>query len=632
MAGQHHDPMAECPGAPRTQRLNDTLTPWPNHSITQSPHGSITQSPNHSIAQSLKGWILAAALAVLSGLVVGAVREPPLRDGAPASRSGPGSEEAAWDQINKDTLLQHIKVLASDKFEGRAPASKGEKLTINYLETQFKNLGLKPGNPDGTYFQKVPMLGITADPAAELVFRSETEAGTHNTMALKFGDDFVAWTKRGQPEVHIDSDLIFVGYGVVAPEYQWDDYKGIDMKGKVLVMLINDPPVPDPTDPAKLDETMFKGKAMTYYGRWTYKHEIAARKGAAGALIVHETEPAGYPWGVVKGSNTGEQFDLLTPDKGRSRCAVEGWITYEKAKALFAMSGKDFDALKKAAVARNFTPVPLGAKASLTIRNKIRTIDSHNVIARLDGKDAKLRNEYVVYTAHWDHLGIGPAVNGHTIYHGAADNASGTAGLLEIAKAYTKVQPPPRRSILFLSVTAEEKGLLGSRYYAEHPLYPVRKTVAEINMDVLNVLGPTRDIVVIGLGNSTLDDDLKAVASEQGRVVKPDPEPEKGFYFRSDHFSFAKQGVPALDTHSGIDYIGRPEGWGLEMRKKYTTEDYHKPSDEVKPDWNLAGAVQDLRLLFSVGYRVANADHYPTWNPGSEFKAKRDAMMKSLGH
>ena len=605
MAQRHNDPMTQCHDSTMAQSLNRSITP------------------------SLKGWILAAALAVLSGLVLGAVREPPLRYDAPASRSAPGSEQSAWNQINKDTLLQHIKVLASDEFEGRAPASRGEKLTINYLETQFKKLGLKPGNPDGTYFQKVPMVAITADPRAELVFRHSEEwapkgagapAAAQNTMALKFGDDFVAWTKRVQPEAHIDSDLVFVGYGAVAPEYRWDDYKGMNMKGKMLVMLINDPPVPDPTDPTKLDETMFKGKAMTYYGRWTYKYEIAAQKGAAGALIVHETEPAGYPWGVLQGSNTGEQFDVVTPDQGRSRCAIEGWITYEKAKALFAMSGKDFDALKKAAVDRNFTPVPLGTKASLTIKNKIRTIDSHNVIARLDGADPKVRNEYVVYTAHWDHLGIGPAVKGDTIYNGAADNASGTAGLLEIARAYTKVQPRPRRSVLFLSVTAEEKGLLGSRYYTEHPLYPLRKTVAEINMDVLNVLGPTKDIAVIGLGNSTLDDYVRAVASEQGRVVKPDPEPEKGFYFRSDHFSFAKQGVPALDTHSGIDYIGRPDGWGLEMHRKYTAEDYHKPSDEVKPYWDLTGAVQDLQLLFSVGYRVGNADQYPTWNPASEFK------------
>ena len=547
--------------------------------------------------------------------------------GAPQGSASSGQEKSGWQYISKDSLLENIKVLASDEFEGRAPASKGETLTVGFLEEQFKKLGLKPGNPEGTYFQKVPMVGISADPS-ELVFTERGPAGAApQTLALHYGSDFVAWTKRVEPEVRLDSDLVFVGYGVVAPEDQWDDYKGVDVKGKVLVMLINDPPVPDPNDPSKLDPHMFKGKAMTYYGRWTYKYEIAAQKGAVGALIVHETGPAGYPWGVVQGSNTGEQFSLVAADKGASRCAVEGWMTLEKAKALLAMSGKDFDQLKKAAVSPDFMPVPLPAKASLTIRNKIRTIESHNVIAKLEGQDVKLRSQYVVYTAHWDHLGIGPEVNGDKIYHGAVDNASGTAGLLEIAKAFANVKPLPRRSILFLSVTAEEKGLLGSQYYAEHPLYPLRQTVGEINMDGLNVWGRTKDIVVVGLGNSTLDDYVKAVAAEQARTAEPDAEPEKGYYFRSDHFNFAKQGVPALDVNEGVDYIGRPDGWGMQMREKFTAETYHKPSDTVKPDWNLEGAVDDLRLLFSVGYRVANADAYPTWSAGSEFKAKREAML-----
>jgi len=540
--------------------------------------------------------------------------------------SGVASERSGWDQIDKDRLLANIRILASDEFEGRAPASKGEELTTAFLEAQFKQLGLKPGNPEGTYFQKVPMVGITADPSAQLVF---TQPASGDKVTLQYGDDFMAWTKREQAEVSIDSDLVFVGYGVVAPEFQWDDYKGLDVKGKVLVMLINDPPVPDPNDPSKLDEKVFKGRAMTYYGRWTYKFEMAARKGAAGCLIIHETGPAGYPWGVVRTSNTGEQFDLVRPDRGMSRSAVEGWITYEKAQALFAMAGKDLDSLKKAAVGRDFRPVPLGAKASLTLHNRIRTIESRNAIARLEGHDPKLRNEYVVYMAHWDHFGTGPEVNGQKIYHGAVDNASGVAGLLEIARAFARVQPQPRRSILFLSVTAEEQGLLGSKYYAEHPLYPLEKTLAVINMDGLNVLGKTKDLIVVGLGMSTLDRYVKAVAAEQGRIVKPDAEPEKGFYYRSDHFNFAQQGVPALDPGSGVDFIGRPEAWGLEMRNKYTTEDYHKPSDTVKPDWDLSGAVEDLQLLGEVGYRIAKANKYPTWLPGTEFKAKRDAMLKA---
>lgn len=543
----------------------------------------------------------------------------PLAFGALAAKTdAPG--QSAWERINAASILERIKILSSDEYEGRAPASKGETLTTSYIESQFKRMGLKPGNPDGTYFQSVPMVGITADPSAELVF-TEDASGKRDT--LKFGDDFVAWTKRKQPAINAEADLVFVGYGVVAPEYHWDDFKGVNVKGKIIVVLINDPPVPDPHDPSKLDEKTFKGKAMTYYGRWTYKFEEAAAKGALGCLIVHQTGPAGYPWGVLRSSNTGEQFSLMTADKGVSRCAVEGWITYEKAKALFALAGKDFDALEKSAVSRDFHPIDLRVKASLGVHNTIRTINSKNVVGKVEGSDPVLRDEYVIYTAHWDHLGIGPEVNGDTIYHGAVDNASGVAGLADLADVFAHLQPPPRRSILFLSVTAEEKGLLGSQYYSEHPLYPLSKTLAEINMDGLNVLGRTRDIEIIGLGQSTLDDVVKGVAAEQGRVVKPDAEPEKGYYYRSDHFNFAKQGVPALDPDSGVDYIGRPAGWGLKMRDKYTSEDYHKPSDKIKPYWDLSGAVEDLRLLGEVGYRVANAQSFPEWKAGSEFRAKR---------
>ena len=527
---------------------------------------------------------------------------------------------SAWVRIDADRILANIRVLSSDEYEGRAPASKGEALATTYIEQQFKKIGLKPGNPDGTYFQPVPLVGIKADPSAQLVFTNES-SGQRET--LNFASDFVAWTKHMQPMIAVNADVVFVGYGVVAPEYQWDDFKGVDVKGKVIVVLINDPPVADPSDPSKLDEKSFKGNAMTYYGRWTYKFEEAAAKGAVGCLIVHQTAPAGYPWGVVQTSNTGEQFSLVSADGGASRCAFEGWITYEKAKALFALAGKDFDALEKSASKRDFHPVDLQVKASLGLRNTIRTIDSKNVVGKLDGADPKRRDEYVIYTAHWDHLGIGPEVNGDKIYHGALDNASGVAGLVELADAFAHAQPPPRRSILFLSVTAEEKGLLGSQYYAEHPLYPLSKTLADINMDGLNLLGRTRDIEIIGLGQSTLDDVLQAVATKQGRVVRPDAEPEKGFYFRSDHFNFAKQGVPALDPDPGVDYIGKPEGWGLQMRAKYTSEDYHKPSDKIKPYWDLSGAVEDLRLLGEVGYRVANGKTFPTWKAGSEFKAKR---------
>jgi len=544
----------------------------------------------------------------------------------PTLASVSAAEASAWKEISKERLLEFIKVLSSDEYEGRAPASKGERLTLAYLEQHFKQLGLGPGNPDGTYFQDVPMVGITPNADMQLTFT----AADGKALKLKYEDDFVAWTKRQQPDISINSDLVFVGYGVVAPEYNWDDYRGADVAGKVLVVLVNDPPVPDPRDPSKLDDKVFKGRAMTYYGRWTYKYEIAAQKKAAGCLIVHETGPAGYPWGVVRNSNSGEQMSLESADKNMSRSAVEGWITLDQAKALFAMAGKDYETLKKAAVRRDFDPVALGVRASLAFRNQIRTVKSKNVVAKLTGSDPKRRDEYVIYTAHWDHLGIGPEVNGDKIYHGARDNASGVAGLLEIARAFKNVRPGPRRSILFLSVTAEEQGLLGSQYYATHPLYPLEKTAAVINMDGMDVLGRTKDITIIGLGMSTLDDVVKAVGAEQGRVPNPDPEPEKGFYYRSDHFEFAKQGVPALDPHDGVDFIGKPEGWGLKMREKWTDEDYHKPSDQVKPYWDLSGMVEDLQLLFSVGYRVADTDTLPTWEPGTEFKAKRDAMMKAV--
>ncbi len=546
---------------------------------------------------------------------------------AEAASSNAVSAMSAWGEIDKQRMLENIRVLSSDEFEGRAPGTKGEELTISFLEAQFQKLGLRPGNPDGTYVQKVPMVGIAADPNMQLVL---TPAGAGNPMTLKFGDDFVAETKHAEPQVRMDADVVFVGYGVVAPEYHWDDYKGMDVKGKLIVMLINDPPVPDPHDPSKLDEKTFKGRAMTYYGRWTYKYEISAEKGAAGCLIVHETGPAGYPWEVVKGGHSGEEFSLLTADRGASHSAVEAWITLDKARALLAATGKDYDALKKAAARRDFKPVSLGFKASLTINNKIRSIESNNAVAKIEGSDAKLRNQYVIYTAHWDHFGIGEPVNGDKIYHGAADNASGVAGVLEIAAAFKKAQPSPRRSILFVFVTAEEQGLLGSEYYAAHPLYPLEKTAANINIDKLNTFGRTKDFVVVGLGMSTLDDLVKSVAAEQGRVVTPDAEPEKGFYYRSDHFNFAKLGVPALHTDGGIDYIGKPKGWGLEMRDKWTTQDYHKPSDQIKPYWDLSGAAEDVQLLFEVGYRVADAPAYPAWKPGTEFKAKRDAMLKPV--
>src|SRR5437773_3682821 len=378
--------------------------------------------------------------------------------------------------IDAGGIMGHVKVLSSDEFEGGAPGTKGEELTVAYLIDQFKKIGLKPGNTDGTYVQKVPLVGITPAPAP-LVFAKGTQQ-----ITLKWKDDVVAWTKHVADVAGIDkSDLVFVGYGVVAPEFNWDDYKGLDAKGKTLIMLVNDPPVSDPANPSELDPKTFGGKAMTYYGRWTYKYEIGAQKGAAAVLIVHETGPAGYPFSVVQGK-TGEQFDLVTPDKNMGRAAIEGWITLDQAKALLFLAGKDFDALKKEAATREFKPVPLGFTASMTIHNTLRTIDSKNVVAKLEGGDPNLKDEYIVYTAHWDHFGK----TAEGIFHGAEDDALGCAALIEMGRTFTKLPTPPRRSILFLAVTAEEQGLLGSQYYATMPLYPLAKTVANTNMDSVN--------------------------------------------------------------------------------------------------------------------------------------------------
>ncbi len=526
-------------------------------------------------------------------------------------------------QFEATRLLEHIKVLSSDEFEGRAPGSKGEELTVKYLEDEFKKIGLRPGNTDGTYVQDLPLVGITGANSRPL-----TVTGGGKKTTLKWRDEVVAWTRRVADTASIDnSELIFAGYGVTAPEFNWNDFKDVDIKGKTIIVLVNDPQLPAASDPSKLDTTLFNGAAMTYYGRWTYKFEEGARRGAAGILIVHETGPAGYPFSVVQG-NLGERFDLVTPDKNMGRAAIEGWLSLDATKKLLAQAGQDFDALKKQALTRDFRPVPLKLQASLGIRNSMRTIQSKNVLARLEGSDAQLRDEHVVYTAHWDHLGRGDAVDGDDIYNGALDNASGVAMLLEIARGFTTVEPRPRRSILFLMVGAEEQGLLGSQHYAEQPIYPLAKTLANINIDGVNQWGRTKDITVIGMGASDLDDYLRDAAAEQGRVLRPDPESEKGFYYRSDHFNFAKQGVPALYTDTGIDFVGRPAEYSQQKRDEYTNKDYHAPSDEIKDDWDLTGAIDDTQLLFVIGYRVANADKFPEWKPGNEFKATRDAMLK----
>jgi Zn-dependent M28 family amino/carboxypeptidase len=531
--------------------------------------------------------------------------------GAPSSDTG---TVVSFPVIDGNRVLEHTKTLASDAFEGRQPGSRGEDLTVAYIIDQFKKAGLGPGNPDGTFVQKVPMVGIVTDQKAVLSFRRGA-----TVQSLVWRDDFVAWTKRVVDTVRVEkSDVVFVGYGVQAPEFNWDDYKGVDVKGKTMVVLVGDPPVPDPSDATKLDDRVFGGRAMTYYGRWTYKYEMGQKLGAAAVLIVHETEPAGYPFAVVQGK-TAEQFSLVAPDGNMSRAAVEGWITLEQAKQLFARAGQDFEKAKAAAVTRAFKPIPLGATASVTLRNTIRTVDSQNVVGRIAGSDPVLKNEHVIYTSHWDHFGIGVPVNGDAVYHGAVDNATGVGGLIELGRAFAAMKVAPKRSILMLAVTAEEQGLLGSGYYAANPLYPLAKTIGVVNMDALNVLGKTNDVTITGLGNSDLDDLATQVATDQGRVIRPDPEPERGGFYRSDHFPFVQQGVPALASGGGIDYVGKPAGWGKARSDAFTANDYHKPSDKVKPDWDLSGAVQDLQYYWMVGYRLAQARTFPQWKAGSGF-------------
>jgi Zn-dependent M28 family amino/carboxypeptidase len=566
------------------------------------------------------------AFCVLLAACSGPEAEPP---GGVAPGPTPAVERTPigdLPDIDIDAVLAHTKVLSSDEYEGRGPGTKGEELTVAYLVEQFKKIGLQPGNTDGTYIQDVPLVGITAEPAPLVVKKGGDQ------VTLRWKDDVVAGTKRVTESTGItDSEMVFVGYGTVAPEYNWDDYKGLDVAGKTLVMLVNDPPVPAAEGSSELDPKMFGGRAMTYYGRWTYKYEIAAEKRAAGVFIIHETGPAGYPFDVVQGSWIGEQFDLVAPDKNMGRAAVQGWITMDQGRKLLSMAGHDFDKLKREAATREFKPVPLGVTASMTLRNKLRTIESQNVLAKLEGRDPALKDELVVYTAHWDHLGVGEPVNGDRIYNGAVDNAVGVGGVLEIARAFTRLPAPPRRSVLFLAVTAEEQGLLGSQFYSVMPAYPLAKTAAVINIDTLNVHGRTKDLTLVGYGASELDEYVREAAGEQGRVIRPDPEPEKGFYYRSDHFNFAKQGVPALDPDDGVEFVGKPSDFGEKVRGQYTTRDYHQPSDVVRPDWDLSGAREDLKVFFAVGYRVAESDRMPEWSPGNEFRAKREAMLKASG-
>jgi Zn-dependent M28 family amino/carboxypeptidase len=526
----------------------------------------------------------------------------------------PSSGAAAGDEglsvFNKDSLAAHIRILASDSFQGRRPFTPGEDRTINYLVSSYTGLGLEPGN--GTsYTQDVPMVEIS--PAGTPAMSISSPKGNIGLQSL---NDFVLWTERPDSVNTVDKDdIVFAGFGVVAPEYNWNDYAGLDVKGKTVVVLVN--------DPGFYDSTLFKGHTMTYYGRWTYKYEEAARQGAKACLIIHNTAAASYPFSVVQSSNGGVKLHLDTRSSPSYQLTVQGWITEETGKKMLAAAGKD-SGLIEAAHHRGFKAVPLDLKLSASLRVKEVYNQSHNVVAKITG--SKYPNEYVIYSAHWDHLGIGkPDARGDSIYNGAADNGSGTAALLEIARAFKSLPEKPERTIIFLSVTAEEQGLLGSAYYAQHPIYPLAKTVANLNIDVLNTYGPTKDITYSGKGQSELEDYLAQEAGKKNRYVAPEDHPEAGHYFRSDHFNFARAGVPSLTADGGVDDLTKGKEYGKQKHDEYTALHYHQPSDEYdSATWNLEGGLQDIGLDYLIGKRLAYGHEWPQWKTGSEFKAIRD--------
>ncbi|WP_417623991.1 M28 family metallopeptidase [Paremcibacter congregatus] len=516
--------------------------------------------------------------------------------------------------IDEARLTENIKILASDEFEGRAPGSAGEEKTIAFLKAEFEKLGLKPGNGD-SYFQGVNMVEMTANPDA--VMHIETPAGK---TGLAYGPEFMSWTPRVMEAISVtDSEMIFVGYGIVAPEYDWNDYAGVDVKGKTVVVMVNDPGY------ATQDAKLFTGNAMTYYGRWTYKYEEAARQGAAAVIIIHETKPASYPWAVVEGSWSGPKFSLESPDGNMSSAKVEAWVPGAEMAKVFAAAEYDYAKETAKAATRAFKPFFLKAKMSVAIENKIRRVVSQNVVAILPGDTRP--DEYIIHMSHWDHLGKDTSLEGDQIYNGAADNASGTAGLIELANAYLSGAHKPGRSIMFMAVTAEEQGLLGSSYYGKNPIVPLNKTVAALNMDVLSSLGKTHDVTVIGYGNSELDDYVDSLVRKQKRVAMPDPTPEHGSFYRSDHFSLSKEGVPALYVGGGLNHIEKGREWSLAQMEEYSANRYHKPADEYDDSWDLSGAVQDLELVYKIGLQLSHEDTFPNWREGNEFKAKRDAMM-----
>jgi Zn-dependent M28 family amino/carboxypeptidase len=540
---------------------------------------------------------------------------PPTSTAAPTQAADPIAMGA--EAITEAAYRRHVEILSSDEFGGRAPGSPGEDLTVDYLVRNFESLGLEPANGE-SYTQDVPLTWVEVTNKPDLVIKG----GEGADLALQYATEQVMWTRQQVAETSInDSELVFVGYGINAPERDWNDYDGVDVQGKTVVMLVNDPGY------ATQDPELFNGNAMTYYGRWDYKFGEAARRGAAGAIIIHDRLPAAYGWPTVTNSWTGPQFDMVLPQKGEGLAAMEAWIQRENAEALFAKAGLDLNEMYEKAQQQGFSAVPMGLSASAALVNQVERVNSRNVAAILKGSEAP--DEVFLYMAHWDHLGTDPRLEGDNIYNGALDNASGTAALLEIAKAYAALPQAPRRSVLFLSVTAEEQGLLGSLYYAANPLFPLTNTVGGLNMDGMNNFGSTRDITVVGLGMSDLDDYLAAAAAAQERVVEGDREAEKGYYYRSDHFELAREGVPMLYPSGGYDDREKGVAYGMEKSEEYTRDHYHRVSDEYDLSWDVSGALEDMEMYFKTGLDVANSDDWPNWKEGTEFKAARDAQRQS---
>ena len=565
-----------------------------------------------------------AACLLLAGVLVACQKDDAAdtTTAEPVAESSPVASEPATPphsfgpEISAEDFAQHVKTLSSDAFGGRSPGGHFEQLTINYLKDQFQRLGLKPGNGD-SYFQEVPTVGMQAAADTTMTLTVDGKA-----EVLKQGENMVLVSTQGKPEISVtDSEVVFVGYGINAPEAGWNDYEGLDVSGKTVVMLVNDPGF------ASQDPALFQGKRMTYYGRWTYKYEEAARQGAAAALIIHQTDAAGYGWDVVKNSWTGQEFHLPVSVDPAPRLPLSGWLTGESAQQLFQRSGLDLAKLQSEAGKPGFKAVPMKATLSAELHTTITEAKSHNVMALLPGSERP--DEVIVYMAHWDHLGTQPDYEGEDkIFNGAVDNATGVAGVLEIAERFV-TERKPQRSVLFMLVTLEESGLLGSGYYVQNPVVPLANTVAAINLDAMSVVGRAKDMVVIGYGNSELEDILKPIAAFQGRELHAESAPERGYFFRSDHFNFAKAGVPALYTKSGLDAREGGEAAGEAELNDYTKNRYHSPRDEFDPNWDLTGVVEDLNALDQVGRQLANSDQWPNWYEGNAFKAKRDAQREA---